>query len=355
MRVSHLLSPAVMGGAERVVLAGASALQHQGAQVVLRLLREDRDTAAAGAMATEATALGLPVELIDMEGRIDARALGQLSEAIGDDQVVHAHGYKALTYASLACRQPHQRLFATFHGTTSHTPDVQRWERLERALFSATRRVFVPSLATATSLRGLGVDEARMVVVENPVALKPLERRQPRPERLLFLGRLSPEKGLEVLLAALAGVAPELELDVVGDGPERARLTALAGSLGLGQRVRFHGLHRDVTGFLSTAGALVLPSWREGLPIAVLEARVSGLPVLASRVGGVPEVVRDGVDGLLIAPGDGAGWARALTRYQSSWEQLSAAAQEAAAATRERFSPGRWATRTMDTYLEASA
>lgn len=351
MKVLHVIGPARIGGAERVVLAGSEALSARGHEITLVALRERRARAVADEFLSASHASVQPFPL-DVDGRADGHALRVLRELSAGYDVVHAHGYKALTFAALTCQRPHRRLFATFHGATAHTSAVRTWEAVERRLFSVVRRVFAPSRGSAEYLLSGGLPGARVQVVANPVHLTPPPHTTPSPERLLFVGRLSPEKGLDVLLRALVG--SPLQLDVVGDGPERDALYALHDTLGLTDRVRFHGALRDVRPALAMAGALVLPSHREGLPIAALEARVYGLPVLASAVGGLPELVRDGVDGLLAPPGDVAGWAQVLARYVREEPVLRSGSRAAVASTVDRFSPARWAAHTAGSYGETT-
>ena len=138
-------------------------------------------------------------------------------------------------------------------------------------------------------------------------------------------------------LRALAEVVtrvPEARAVLVGEGPERPRLEAMAVGLGLGERVRFAGARADVRPFLAEARVVALTSDHEGLPNALLEAMASGRPVVATHVGGVPELVRDGFDGLLADP-DPASVARALIALLGSpgeAERMGASARERAAA-----------------------
>lgn len=142
----------------------------------------------------------------------------------------------------------------------------------------------------------------------NPSAYTP--RAAPRDDnevRLLFVGRLAPVKGIDVLLEALGRLLPErpeLKLTIVGDGPERARLEALATQLG--DHVSFVGYksQTEVADFMSTTDIYVLPSFAEGVPVALMEAMASEVPVIATSVGGVGELVEDGVHGHLVHPGD---------------------------------------------------
>ncbi|MCV2893379.1 glycosyltransferase family 4 protein [Lentibacter sp. XHP0401] len=124
-------------------------------------------------------------------------------------------------------------------------------------------------------------------------------------EELLFVGRLAPVKGLPVLLHAMARV-PDARLTIVGDGPQRSDVEALVRTLQLEARVQMLGYQNqdEVAALLSQSAALVLPSFAEGLPVVLMEAMAAGLPVITTRIAGVPELVKDGENGWLVAAGD---------------------------------------------------
>lgn len=122
-----------------------------------------------------------------------------------------------------------------------------------------------------------------------------------------FAGRLVEEKGIDLLLRAWAGVVqrePDAHLLIVGDGDERSHLEKLTEQLNLNRHVRFTGAVTDTTPYLQACDVYVQPSFTEGLPIAVLEAMACGLPILATAVGGVTDLIRDGQNGLVIPPRD---------------------------------------------------
>jgi glycosyltransferase involved in cell wall biosynthesis len=132
----------------------------------------------------------------------------------------------------------------------------------------------------------------------------------PRPERptLLFVGRLAAVKGVPVLFEALTSIIkdqPSVLLRLIGDGPERQRLTVQAEGLGLKDHVEFCGYRSqsEVAGALSKTDVFVLPSFAEGVPVVLMEAMASGVPVVTSLIAGVPELVEDGVSGILVSPG----------------------------------------------------
>jgi glycosyltransferase involved in cell wall biosynthesis len=122
---------------------------------------------------------------------------------------------------------------------------------------------------------------------------------------VVAVGQLARRKGHEVLLRALALMRSPARLVLVGDGPERERLERLARDLGLDGRVRFAGARgqHEIPGFYADADVFCLPSFQEGVPVVLMEAMAAGLPVVATRIMGVPELVEDGVSGVLVAPG----------------------------------------------------
>ena len=137
--------------------------------------------------------------------------------------------------------------------------------------------------------------------------------------QLLFVGRLAAVKGVPVLFRALTQVASqfsEVKLTLIGDGPERAGLEAEAHAMGLGGMVHFAGYRSqiEVAEALVGADVLVLPSFAEGLPVVLMEAMAARLPVVTTRIAGVPELVEHGISGLLVSPGDANALAEAITR-----------------------------------------
>jgi glycosyltransferase involved in cell wall biosynthesis len=128
--------------------------------------------------------------------------------------------------------------------------------------------------------------------------------------RLLFVGRMNVGKGVDVLLNSMKKIleeAPDALLDLVGDDEEEQMFQRQARSLGIEDRVVFHGIvpHQRISDYYAKASVVVLPaSWIENSPLVVLEAMASGRPVVAGRIGGIPEIVIDGETGLLCNPGD---------------------------------------------------
>ncbi len=214
------------------------------------------------------------------------------------------------------------------------------------AAVKSARHVFCPSTYLRDVALGWGLEPARTSVLPNPAPALPElpERATLRKELGLdgdvvaFAGRLGPQKSVDTLLDALVGVSA-VTLAIAGDGPERAALERRAHELGLDGRVRFLGsVSRDsVLRLFRAADASVLPSAWENFPHTVVEALAVGCPVIATGVGGVPEVVVDGENGLLVPPRDAAALTAAIARFFGD-EDLRARLAAAAARSVEGYS-----------------
>ncbi|HSM61642.1 MAG TPA: glycosyltransferase family 4 protein [Longimicrobiales bacterium] len=194
-----------------------------------------------------------------------------------------------------------------------------------------TRRVVAISPAVAVRLEAGGVPEDRVRTIwsaVDPARLAPGRSRAEVRDGLgagpddlvaLAMGSLVTRKGFDVLLHAAAACGrPDLVLWIAGEGPERAGLERLAADLGV--RARLLGQREDVPELLAAADLVVMPSRREGLGVAALEAMAAGRPLIASRVGGLGEAVEHERSGLLVPPGDVAGLAGALDRLAADPE-----------------------------------
>jgi len=234
-----------------------------------------------------------------------------VAHCVGCD-VIHAHwtvGGFAGAIAGALCRRP---LVITTHGTDiNELPDGGLKVGLTRWVLRRAARIVCVSNCLAGRVAEIGLPAPRIAVVHNGVDTDIFtpDNGRPRGNHLIYVGRLSPEKGLRHLLEAvriLHQQVSDIELTLVGDGPERAALEGQARALGLAGTVHFMGArsHDDVPELMRQADIFVLPSLEEGFGIVLIEAMASGLPVVASDTGGIPEIVGDGENGLLVPPGD---------------------------------------------------
>lgn len=237
---------------------------------------------------------------------------------------------------------------------------------LNRATASWSDRVLAVSSAVAeAAVRRDGVPRASVAVVPNgiePEAVDPRARRRLRRALglseddvlFLYLGRLHREKGPDLLLQALErlhGDAPRgWAAALVGDGPERRAVEAALAGRPFGSRVLCAGPRARVAPWLDAADVLVLPSREEGMPVAAIEAMMRGRPVAGTRVGGTPEVVRDGLTGVLVAPEDPKALAGCLEDLLRDGDRRRRLGEQASAAARAGFTVERMAEATLREY-----
>jgi len=226
---------------------------------------------------------------------------------------------------------------------------------LRRRLLRHTDRFLVLNSESIEELQELGLERSQMAPIVNGVDttyFAPPEEKEALPfVKAVFVGRLTTQKGVDVLLRAWAQLAEPRELILVGDGAERPSLEALASELKL-DHVTFTGSTNDVRSYLQQADLFVLPSRSEGIPNALLEAMACGLPVVASAVGGIPDVVQDGESGLLVPSEDVPALAAAIRRLLADSDLRHKMGQKARQRVVSDYSLKAATTRHLDLYRE---
>jgi glycosyltransferase involved in cell wall biosynthesis len=202
----------------------------------------------------------------------------------------------------------------------------------QRLAYKAAHAVVANSSAARDQLEREHVPRDRLHVIPNGLDLARFVPRPPRPElrHVVTVANLRPEKGHDTVLAAAAQILdrhPDATFTFAGDGPRRDGLEMVARALGIGPRVRFLGECRDVAAVLAEADLFVLPSRSEAFPNAVIEAMAAGVPVVASEVGGIPEVVRHLHTGLLVPPDDVDALANAMVAVMDHPAQAATLAE----------------------------
>jgi glycosyltransferase involved in cell wall biosynthesis len=316
--VLHVVEALGTGGLERMVALLARNASPLYAVEVMAL-------AGGGRVADEIEAAGTPVRRLGLRDYyphsvlLAARAL-----VAARPDVVHTHGHFAGACGRLAARLV--GIPAVVHHLHTHdTTLARRHRRLERLLGRVTRCVICCSEAVAAHARvDLGLPDRLVEVVLNGIDPAPAVTREEARRALGSppfpvvgcVGSLAAHKGHAVLMRAFATLPEPARggrLVLAGDGPERGRLGALAAELGIASRLIMLGERPDVRSLLPAFDLLVAPSvGREGLGVAVLEGMDAGLAVVASRVGGLPEVVAEGRTGFLVPEGDAEALAAAI-------------------------------------------
>lgn len=320
----------VGGGPEKTLLNSPRFLARAGYRMLCAYMHPPGDPGF-DELRRRAREAGAPLVSVPDRGPADWRVPVRLLNLCRRERVVlwHGHDYKSNALGLLLSRFWPMRLVTTVHGWVRHTGRTPLYYRVDRFCLPRYERVLCVSPDLYDESRACGVPEARCVLLENGIdtqeyvrslSVAEAKRRLGLPPGRLVVGavgRLSPEKGFDLLIRAVDQLLSEgldLHLVIAGEGDERARLEALAAGLGRRERVTLLGYRPDTPLLYQALDAFALSSHREGLPNVVLEAMALEAPVVATRVGGVPRLVRDGENGLLVEPGDGAGLGAALGR-----------------------------------------
>ncbi len=333
------------GGAETVVYDLASGLARHGHAVAV--------ASSGGRLADELAAKGVEVyEIPSLAGKRPIqvlRAVPSLARLLrsGRYDVVNAHAYLTALEVWIG------RFLGGSRPPMVFTLHLQESEGLYRVMARTMRatatKVVTVCRSTRERLEAGGLPPAMSEVIYNGVDVAGFPARTASSPglgaatlRVGVVARLVERKGHRFLLQAMAQlrddpVCPDFVLDIVGDGPGREELERLTAKLGLTTSVRFHGDTDDVLAVLAKLDVFVLPSTYEAFPVSLLEAMSCGVAILATGVDGVPELVEDGVNGVLVRPGRAEALAEALKGLVMDRDRRETLALAGAAHVRERF------------------
>jgi glycosyltransferase involved in cell wall biosynthesis len=322
MRILHLTAPAQFGGLERVVSGLARASAERGHDVVVQMTLSP-GTPIPG-WATSLAEHGVAIEPTFVAGRAYLAERRSVRDLLSRhrSEIVHSHGYRSDVLHRGVAHRAQVPIVTTAHGFASKTPGYSLYERLQVWSWKRFDAVVAVSEPLERQLLEFGVPRSRLVQIRNGVVrgVDPFPRAIARGklglpvEGLVFgwVGRFSDEKDPALAIEAFARLADAgATLCLIGTGPLADLCSARAEELGVAARVVFCGPQPDAAPLLSAFDALVLSSRTEGTPMVVLESAAAGVPVIATRVGGVPAVVgEDG--GWLVPAGDAEALATAM-------------------------------------------
>jgi glycosyltransferase involved in cell wall biosynthesis len=351
VRVAHVHRMRGVGGSERHLLALLPALAARGLDVVFIGLDDPvwdaRDFY---------DALTVPALRLRSPRDADPLLLGRLVRGVRAD-VVHTHLVHADLYGGLAAKLRGARLVSTKHNDDPFRTGPFR--HVERALTRATDRVVaITDALRRFTIEQVGVPAAKVETIhyglddlpfawgENPPDNVPCDARV-----VLSVARLAEQKGVDVAVRALPSLPDDVVLVVLGEGPQRGALERLARELGVDGRVFLLGRVPDVAAWLQRADAYVQPSRWEGFGLGVLEAMLASLPVVASNVSSLPELVAGSETGILVPPDDPDALASAIA-HAIERHDLGSAGRERAL---REFSVARMADKTAALYESLSA
>jgi glycosyltransferase involved in cell wall biosynthesis len=341
MKVLHVHRIGGIGGSERHLLTLLPALADRGVEV--RFLGLDDPSREPDPFYD---ALSVPYERLHAPRDLDPLLAWRVRRTVRRAELVHTHLVHADVYGAFGAR----RLVSTKHNDDPFRAGPFRY--VERALARRTARIIAITHALARfQVEQVGLPAAQVEVIHygldeppgrwgtNPPDPVPADARV-----LLCVCRLEPQKGVDVAIRALAAVS-KAHLVVLGEGPQRGELERLAHALDV--PVYLPGRVPDVAAWLRRAAVLVHPARWEGFGLALLEAMLASLPIVATNVSSIPEIVVDGETGLLVPPEDPDALADAIKRML---DDPSGYGERGVARARERFSVARMADRTLAIY-----
>lgn len=341
MRILQLIADGDRGGAQRHVWDLISAMVPSEAVLV---------TGRCGWLTEQATSAGVVVHVLPGLSRtapsIDLRAaVVSLRDLLGKAEVeaMHAHGAKALLTAKAAVSESDLPIIATSHGLAAFDPTrplaqrvllqtAERWRRHRIAAFIGVSRQECRLAAR------LGMPPERIHLIPNGVPIRPSpEHHEGFVRHLAFAGRLVAEKGVRLLPQLAVALPPGATLHVAGDGPLAGWLERQAKGSAIAGRLQLEGWVESLPGWLAKMDALVLPSAKEGLPYALLEAAERALPIVAFDVGGVGDLLAEGVSGRVVPAGQNGAFISAVRDLCQQRTRQWAWGRRARAAVSERF------------------
>lgn len=377
MRILHLVHAEGIYGAELILVYLAREMQRLGHEAVIGSIQDP------GTGTTEfesfAADCGLEVLPVRIRPRPTPDVVVSLLRTVRSARidVIHSHGYKADILLGLLPRRWRGPMITTAHGWTYPPRFTALWlyQLIDRLSLRRLDRVVVvaPHMLQVEAVSKLPAGRTAVICNGIPSLQQRMEDNQrrrikPLPEALIrflcarptlvAIGRLSLEKGFDVLLEAFARAAsvhPDFQLALIGDGPQGPALRAQVTALGLVDRVHFAGYVEGADRALEHASAFVMSSFTEGLPVALLEAMQWKVPIVATRVGAIPLLLGEGSGGLLVPPRNVGALADALgsvMQADTSLRERVAAAYSAATTT---YSSARMAREYVAVYERASA
>lgn len=352
----------LFGGVERHILGFLSGLRARGISTLLLLFHDCE-------LAGQAREQWIETVILPSRNRSLLTTSRQLARLLEQRQIrlVHVHGYKATVVCALARQSYSFALVKTEHGLPepmAATPTRMLRDRLYHLLDNTATRMVGAAVCYVTEELLIHYRRAhsdlRATVIPNGVGSMDRRQLQCPPEmredrfNLAVVGRLDTVKGHQVAIEAVAaqGLPPDLYLQIVGLGPCEPALRALAKARGIAHRVHFVGFRRNVYDYIAHCHALLIPSLHEGLPYTLLEAMALGTPIIASRVGGLAEVLRDGVTALLVPPGDATALARAIVGLHDDPELRRRLGENAQRLQQAHYSLEAMAERYLSVYRE---
>ena len=338
LRVLQLRSSPFLGSPEKLILGRCAAMGSN--RLVYCVGVFDEQPNGVNDFIYELEALDVKVLKLDASILRLHQTVKFLKKVVNDENITFfcSNDYKSNFFAFVLGKISKLPAIAVFHGRTSTDIKVRFYEKIDAFILKSFDVIVAVCDDAKKRLISKGISSEKIRVIPNAVdtssgtekinTSQPIYSEfsiSPNDKLIVFAGRLSKEKGLTLLIQAATKVIRHLgcvKFILVGDGPERKYLEHLIKKYDLEGYVLLPGFRRDVHQFFSAMRFLVLPSLTEGMPVVILEAFAAGKAVIASRVGGIPEIVSHGINGLLVEPGNVEQLADAMTQMVNDDEMI---------------------------------
>lgn len=375
LSMAYVLTPITFGGSEKVSLNFLSNVDRN--QIHLHVIALVRPWEKPPLLLEEIERLDISYQTLPVALRpgFDPMRLFRLTWSLfrilrqQQFDLLHAHGYLADICALPIARLLRIPTISTCHGYIKIDWKVHIYNHMDWWVLRFCSRVITVSDEIRKDLVHHGIDDRKIRVVTNAVSVPPLTTQKSNdrdgfrsqygisPEEFVYIfsGRLSEEKGLNYLIEAFAELiksTTNARLVLIGEGPQRKSIEQQIVELGLEKRVILTGFQKQVLPWLFAGDCFVLPSLTEGTPMALLEAMAAGNPIVASSVGGVPGVITDGVNGLLVPSADKESLRNSLYRVYNDPELREQCGSEARKTIESRYSIQPWCQKILQIYQD---
>lgn len=319
IKVLHLLSSTALFGAENVVMELLKQLRTSKIKTFLGILE---NTSNAHLIIADKARKYIPdVKIFSCNGKFDIKTILHMRRflEINNINIIHSHKYKTNFYSLIASAPKKTLHVATCHNWLGENTKMKMYEWLDKRILKKFDRIIAVSEEVKEKLLRASIPPYKVLKIKNGISLERYstqhEREVVRSELRVgenkivigMVGRLDKNKGVSYLLSAAKLIIEEFAnvvFLIVGDGASRQELHDETLKLGIGESVIFTGLRNDIPSILSAMDIFVLPSLKEGLPMVLLEAMASKKPVIATRVGDIPNVITHNESGWLVEPGN---------------------------------------------------
>ena len=370
--IIYMIDGLGMGGAERLMIPILGHIDHQRFNVRVCVLQSKHGNP----LADDIRTLNAPVDFVEVKHLRDIQSLWRLRNYLKHTHadLLHTQLEFSNILGNISAKLLRLPSVCTVHVLPPSNPDFktrlhQRTEWLALRLF-CNRVITVSEETRRQYILHSGIPNRKLLTIYNGIDLTNFQRLEPDPQRvalrnefrlpddsnlLITVAVLRQLKGIEYMLRALPDILrahPNTYYLIVGDGPHREALSLTAQQAGVQEHVIFAGTRNDIPHLLSASDIFILPTLTEALPTVLAEAMACRLPIVASAVGGVPEMVVDGVNGILVQPANPAELSQVCNNLLAHPDKLSALGESGWSFVNQKFNINQQVTQLQDLYLE---